>query len=205
MAMLMRLDLARRPSSVVLLVLGVLAVAGRADAAPHSVAVGHQATAAPACAPAQLSATFGGQGATQTLLGGVTITNHGRAGCRLSGRPTITMRGGSPHEQLAEHAMNTAALFPGAHFSTTILLDPGRSASVRIQWSNWCNPTAQANPTSGAPAEGRRPTQILVAVAANTRAIRATVSGGLHAEILPICVAPKLPSWIDVSLWLTKS
>ena len=205
MAMLMRLDLARRPFGVVLLVLGVLAVAGRADAAPHSVAVGHEATAVPACAPAQLSATFGGEGATQTLLGGVTITNHGRAGCQLIGRPTITMRGGSPHEQLAEHAMNTAALFPGAHFSTSILLDPGDSASVRIQWSNWCNPTARTNPTSGAPAEGRRPTQILVAVAANTRAITASVSGGLHTELLPICVAPKLPSWIDVSLWLTKS
>jgi hypothetical protein len=62
MAILMRLDLARRPSSVVLLVLGILAVAGRADAAPHSIAVGHEATADPACAPAQLSATFGGQG-----------------------------------------------------------------------------------------------------------------------------------------------
>jgi hypothetical protein len=199
----MRLNLARRPSSVLLLVLGVLAVAQTADAAPHSVAVGHRATAAPVCAPAQLSATFGGQGATQTLLGGVTITNHGRAGCRLIGRPTITMRGGSPHEQLEEHAMNTAALFPGEHFSTTVLLNPGRSASVRIQWSNWCNPTARANPTSGAPAEGRRPTQILIAVAANTRAIRATVSGGLHAELLPICGAPNRPSTMDVSLWPT--
>jgi hypothetical protein len=104
---------------------------------------------------------------------------------------------------LEEQAMNTAALFPGQHFKTTVLLAPGRSASVRIQWSNWCNPTAQANPTSGAFVEGQRPTQILVAVAVNTRAIRATVSGGLHAELLPICVAPKRPSWIDVSLWLT--
>jgi hypothetical protein len=205
MAMLMRLDLARRPSSVVLLVLGVLAVVQRADAAPHSVAVGHRATAAPMCASAQLSATFGGQGATQTLLGSVTITNHGRAGCRLSGRPTITMRGGSPHERVEQRAMNTAALFPGEHFSTTILLNPGRSASVRIQWSNWCNPTARTNPTSGAPAEGRRPTQILVTVAANTGAITATVSGGLHAEYLPICIASNRPSRMDVSLWPTKS
>jgi hypothetical protein len=55
---------------------------------------------------------FGGQGATQSLLGGVTVTNHGRETCRLTGRPTIAMRDGSPQEGLNERAMNTTAFVP---------------------------------------------------------------------------------------------
>jgi Protein of unknown function (DUF4232) len=165
--------------------------------------VARHAIQAPLCIPVNLSATFGGQGATQSLLGAVKVTNHGRGACRLAGRPTIAMRGGSPHEVLSERAMNTAALIPSARFSATLLLDPGHSASAAFQWFNWCNPLANALPTSTA-AEGRRPSQVRVTVAVGTHAIVATVLGGLRALYPPVCGAPRHASLLYVSLWTTS-
>jgi hypothetical protein len=163
-----------------------------------------RALQAPPCVPAKLSATFGGQGATQSLLGGVTVTNHGRGTCRLTGRPTIAMHDGSPREGLNERAMNTTALFPGEPFHATLLLDAGHSASARFQWFNWCNPRSSTRTTSTA-VEGRRPSQVLVTIAAGTHGIVATVEGGLQALYLPVCFAPHQPSTLYVSLWTTGS
>ncbi len=160
------------------------------------------AVQAPSCAPANLAATVGGQGATQSLLGGVTVTNHGRHACRLAGRPTIAMPGGSPGEVLSERTMNTATLIPNTRFDATLLLDPGHSATADFQWFNWCNPQAHAPPTSTA-AEGRRPSQVRVALAAGAAGIVATVRAGLHALSLPVCGAPRQPSLLYVSLWAT--
>jgi hypothetical protein len=160
------------------------------------------AVEAPSCAPASLTATFGGQGATQSLLGGVTVTNDGRRACRLAGRPTITIRGGSPGEVLSERAMNTAALIPNERFGATLLLGRGHSPTADFQWFNWCNPQAHAAPTSTA-AEGRRPLQVRVSLATGAAGIVATVRGGLHALYLPVCGAPRQPSLLYVSLWTT--
>jgi hypothetical protein len=165
--------------------------------------VARHAIRAPLCIPANLSATFGGQGATQSLLGAVTVTNHGRGACILAGRPTIAMRGGSPHEVLRERAMDTAALIPSARFSATLLLDPGYSGSAAFQWFNWCNPLASALST-GTTAEGRRPSQVRVTVAEGTHAIVATVLGGLRALYVPVCGAPRHASVLYVSLWTTS-
>ncbi len=157
------------------------------------------ATGVPSCMPAQLSASFGGQGATQSLLGGVTVTNHGRAACRLSGRPVITFAGGSPHELLREQAMKPAPEDPVEHYSATIVLAPGRSASVFFQWFNWCDPQSKAPPTSAA-AGGRRPSHVLVTLRPGARAIVATVAQ-LRTMYLPVCGDPGAPSAISVSLW----
>jgi hypothetical protein len=176
------------PAAIALLAAAVLAGAG-AGVAPAAIV--------PSCAPASLSATFGGQGTTQSLLGAVTITNHGGGACRLSGRPSIAMRGGSPHELLRERAMNTTALFPGQRFSAATVLAPGRSASVVFQWFNWCNPAAKTpSPSSG----GRRPSQVLVTLARGARAIVATVAQP-RTVYLPVCGDPREPSEIFVSLW----
>ena len=158
------------------------------------------ATGVPSCVPAELSASFGGQGATQSLLGTITVTNHGRAACRLSGRPAIAMRGGPPHELLREQAMNTAVGDPGERYSATILLAPGRLASVLFQWFNWCDPQSKAPPTSAA-AGGRRPSQVLVTLGPGARAIVATVPQ-LRTMYLPVCGDPGAPSAISVSLWM---
>jgi hypothetical protein len=94
-----------KPSAVAVAMLGALI-------ATQAAAGAGRAVQAPRCVPAKLSAMFGGQGATQSLLGGVTVTNHGRETCRLTGRPTIAMRDGSPQEGLNERAMNTTAFVP---------------------------------------------------------------------------------------------
>jgi hypothetical protein len=114
------------------------------------------------------------------------------------------MHGSSPQEMLSERAMNTTALFPGEPFHATRLLDAGHSASARLQWFNWCNPGTTARPTSTA-VEGRRPSQVLVTVAAGAHGIVATVKGGLQALYLPVCFAPQQPSRLYVSLWTAGS
>ena len=161
-------------------------------------APGSAAAVAP-CAASAAAASFGGQGATQSLVGAVTVTNHGRTACRLSGRPVIAMRGGSPHEVLRERALNTALMWPGERISATILLSPGRSASAMFQWFNWCDPQAHAPPTSSA-AGGSRPSQVLVTLAPGSRALIASVPK-LRTMYLPVCGDPSAPSQIDVSLW----
>jgi hypothetical protein len=173
--------------------LAAVALAG-AGAAPGSAAT------VPLCTAPAVSASFGGQGATQSLLGWVTVTNHARAACRLSGRPAIAMRGGSPHELLRERAIGTAVMWPGQRFSATIVLAPGRSASVLFQWFNWCNPKAEAPPT-GTAAGGRRPSRVLVTLAPGSRALIASVPQ-LRTMYLPICGDPGAPSQISVSLWM---
>jgi hypothetical protein len=178
------------------------AAAGAGPGRDSSFAARH-AMRAPLCIPANLSATFGGQGATQSLLGAVKVTNHGHDACRLAGRPTIAMRGGSPHQVILERATNTAALIPSERFNATVLLDSGHSASAAFQWFNWCDPQATGPPTSTA-AEGRRPSQIRVTLAPSTHAIVATVLGGLRAVYLPVCGAPRRPSLLYVSLWTTS-
>ena len=184
-------------------VIGTHAAAAGAGRAANASLEARRATPPPLCAPAALSATFGGQGATQSLLGGVTVTNHGRGACRLARRPTIAMRGGPPHEKLSERAMNTTASMPGTRFSATVLLDPGHSASAAFQWFNWCTPPANATPSDGA-AEGRRPSQVVVSLAAGSRGIVTAVRGGLRALYLPVCVAPRRRSVLYVSLWTTR-
>jgi hypothetical protein len=158
------------------------------------------ATAVPSCVPARLSASFGGQGTTQSLLGEVAVTNHGRTACRLSSRPVIGFPGGSPHEVLRERATNTLGVFPGERFSATLVLDPGHTAAVWFQWMNWCNPAA-SGPAGATALGGRRPSQVLVRIAPGAPAIVATVSGGLRALYLPVCNDPKIPSQISVSRW----
>lgn len=175
------------------------AIALTATAALAAERATHSAAAVPSCAPASLSASFGGQGATQSLLGGVTVTNHAQTACRLSGRPLIAMRGGSPGEVLREQATDKLGP-PGERFSVTLVLDPRHTAAVWFQWLNWCNPRAKGPPGAAAIA-GKRPTAVLVRIAPGARQIVASVSGGLSRLDLPVCGDPSEPSQISVSLW----
>jgi len=178
----------------------LIAAAALALLAAASLAPRAGATAVPSCVPARLSASFGGQGATMSLLGEVIVTNHGRTACRLSGRPVIGFPGGSPREVLRERAMNTPGLFPGERFSATLVLDPGHTAAVWFQWANWCNP-AGSGPAGATALGGRRPSHVLVSIAPGAPAIVATVRGGLRALYLPVCNDPQIPSQISVSRW----
>ena len=180
--------------------LAILALATLAGLAGWHAAPGDAALAVAPCRASALSASFGGQGATESLLGAVDVINRGHAACRLSGRPAIALPGGSPGEVLRERAMDTSAMFPGTRFSSTLVLGPGRAAAVRFQWANWCSPRATGPP--GASAGGRRPSRVLVRIAGDAHPIVASVSGGLRSLYLPVCNDPAAPSSLLVSLWI---
>jgi len=157
------------------------------------------------CEASALSARFFGQGATQTIVGALTLTNTGTTSCRLTGRPMISMRTGETAETLHDRTWS-ASVFPATHFTRTILISPRHSASVRFQWQNWCNPKApRSSPPSGNAAQGIRPSQILVTIAPGTPPISANVPGGLRQLALPRCLIPDRPaSSIYVTLWTTS-
>lgn len=162
---------------------------------------GDAALAVAPCRASTLSASFGGQGATESLLGEVAVVNRGRAACRVSGRPAIALPGGSPGEVLRERAMDTSTMFPGTRFSSTLVLGPGRAAAADFQWANWCNHRAKGPPGAGA-LEGRRPSRVLVRTAGDARPTVASIRGGLRSLQVPVCNDPAAPSSLSVSLWI---
>ena len=178
------------------------AAAGSAAALALAASATTAHSAPSACQASSLSASFGGQGATQAIVGGLTITNNGKTACRVTGHPAIAMRTGGSTETLGELPWSSSA-FPGTHFSSSVLLRPHHSASVRIRWMNWCDPKAPRSSPPGNAAQGKRPSQILVTVAPGTRPISASVPGGLRQLGLPDCIVPSRPSTIEVTLWTT--
>jgi Protein of unknown function (DUF4232) len=159
----------------------------------------------PLCASSALSASFFGQGATQSLLGEITIRSHARAACRLVGRAAISVRSAPPREALQQRVMNTAAMFPSVPFTPKFLLQPGDTVTARFQWWNWCNPrTPPGTPPGSNSAQGPKPTGIAVTLRTGVNPINATVPGSLGSLAPPICMNPSAPaSWITVSLWTT--
>lgn len=178
------------------------AAAGGAAALALAASATPAQSAPSACPASSLSASFGGQVATQAIVGGLTITNSGKTTCRVTGHPAIAMRTGSSTATLGELPWSSSA-FPGTYFSSSVLLRPDRSASVRIRWMNWCDPKAPRSSPPGNAARGKRPSQILVTVAAGTRPISASVPGGRRRLGLPDCIAPSRASTIEVTLWTT--
>jgi Protein of unknown function (DUF4232) len=179
------------------------AAAGSAAALALAASATSARSAASACQASSLSASFGGQGATQAIVGALTITNNGETACRVTGHPAIAMRTAGSTETLHELAWSSSA-FPGTHFSSSVLLRPRDSASVRIRWMNWCDPKVSRSSPPGNTARGKRPSQILVTVAPGTRPISASVTGGLRQLGLPDCIVPGRPSTIEVTLWTTR-
>jgi len=95
---------------------------------------------APFCRSTQLSGSAGFQGATQTMLGAVTIRNTGNAACSLPRRrplASITWRG----KPLAttERRMMTGPPWPEAR-----VLAPGMRATVFFQWWSCGGPGPRA-------------------------------------------------------------
>jgi len=85
---------------------------------------------APLCAKSQLIATAGFQGATQTMLGGVTLQNTSAAACSLpAARPRLTISWRGKQLLTREKGMPTAPPWPRAH-----VLAPGAKADVFFQW-----------------------------------------------------------------------
>jgi hypothetical protein len=84
----------------------------------------------PLCRSDQLSASAGFQGATQTMLGGVTIRNTSNDACSLPRRrPLVTINWRGKPVPTKERPMRTGPHWPQAH-----ILAPDKTASVFFQW-----------------------------------------------------------------------
>jgi hypothetical protein len=113
---------------------------------------------APSCRATDLHAHLFLQGATGSLVGGVELTNAAATACSLLGRPGIAFTGAAAaasHWRVRAIArlpepLDVLADPPGSLRA----LQPGRSASVTLFWSNWCGPGSQPTGASGTPPAG---------------------------------------------------
>lgn len=97
-------------------------------------------TPPPLCRASQLTASFGWQGATQSMLGGVTVENTGETACSLPlARPKLTLYWNGRPLQVQERKWPYKLNFTPAH-----VLLRGNSAVVETQWWNWCGRPLQA-------------------------------------------------------------
>jgi hypothetical protein len=87
------------------------------------------------CRTSQLSATAGWQGATQSMLGGVGITNSSDVVCSLpKGRPVVQIVWQGRTLPLRERKP-PAPFGPGKPLR---ILEPGATATIYLQWWNYC-------------------------------------------------------------------
>jgi hypothetical protein len=145
---------------------------------------------APPCAADALRAHLTLQGATGSLVGGVSLLNDGSAPCSLSGWPTVSFTGNAA-------AATRVKINDLAHTATPIdvLADPlgslralarGKSAGVTLWWSNWCGPGATPTGSSGTP-----PTGIKFSFASGTSLV-------VPLGQAPRCDQPQSPSLLSV-------
>lgn len=110
-----------------------------ASSSPRSGDTGHAS-----CIGANLRVTGNWQGATGSMLGGISFTNTASTPCTLSGYLTaelISQQGQKLPVQVQNGGPPGDALPSGAA-SLTVVLPAGKtnSASITVQWSNWCGP-----------------------------------------------------------------
>ena len=118
--------------------------AGKLDSVGQPPAQGGRASA-PLCRASQLSTSAGFQGATQTMLGGVTIQNISGTACSLPGRrPQMSISWRGKVLPTHERKMMTGPPWQGAR-----VLAPGAKADVLFQWwsCGGSGPKAAVRPT----------------------------------------------------------
>ena len=145
---------------------------------------------APPCQAHDLRASLFLQGATGSLVGGVTFLNAGPAACSLVGRPSFSFSGAAAaaeHWQVEKLASSPTpddvlADPPGSLRA----LQPGKSAGVQVFWSNWCGPGSVPTGASGA-----KPTAMVLGLASGAE-ISVPVTDA------PRCDSPQDPSTVSV-------
>jgi hypothetical protein len=119
--------------------------------------------------------------------GSVTLRNAGPGACRLTGRPDVRLVGAVPAPRQrrvalpAEPPAFPAVVPPGA---TLLALPAGGTATLGVEWRNWCVPRGRSAPTP-------------------PRAVRVILPGGGGSidagyNAVPGCDAPTQPSTIGV-------
>lgn len=91
---------------------------------------------APLCRASQLSATVGFQGATQTLVGGADVKNVSDRPCSLPGKwPRVRITAEGKRLAVVQRRPPGYRRFPE---KPARVLVPGKTATVEMQWANWC-------------------------------------------------------------------
>ena len=146
-------------TAVALLLLAAAAAAAPARVVPWlderpARASAHVPLAAP-CKARDLRAHLFLQGATGSLVGGVSLVNAGVQPCSLVGWPTVSFTGSAASrarwrvKRLAASPSPPEAIAdpPGSLRA----LRPGKAAATAIFWSNWCGPGSTPTGSPGSP------------------------------------------------------
>ncbi|MBO0868781.1 MAG: DUF4232 domain-containing protein [Micromonosporaceae bacterium] len=145
----------------------------------------------PPCTASRLAVLDGGFRLEPAATGGGTGTlrlrNAGPSPCRLTGRPGVRIVGAVPAPAQREDALPAQPpQFPtvAPPESALLALAPGATATLELEWSNWCVP----------PGAGARvpPRAIRLTLPANG----GTLDAGYNA--VPPCQAPAQPSTVGV-------
>lgn len=142
----------------------------------------------PICAPSDLTATAGWQGATGSMAGGVTVTNMGSYPCVLDGPPRlIQLRSGTTIlRPITYHAEQRAGPGDSAGPAGPVLLRPRDQAAAFLIWDNWC------------PRKPAAVTAVLVTLPDGGHAITAgPASPGPGIDGTPRCDQPTAASTLD--------
>ena len=160
-------------------------------AVPAQLHAPQVAPAAP-CRASQLKVAGAGFAFAPALSGGtgsVTLRNSGSAPCGLAGRPSVRVVGAKPQpaqrqEPLPDQAPPFPKVLPPA--ATLRSLAPGGTATLTVDWSNWCVPGAATATKPLTP----------------PKALRVTLAGRGSLDIgydaVPSCDAPARPSTLGV-------
>jgi Protein of unknown function (DUF4232) len=142
--------------------------------------------AAPPCRTSQLRPRLHLQGATGSLLGGLSLRVVGRSRCSIVGRPRVTFAGAPDSIR-----WRVSEVPPFYHYSEArspralLSLHRGDHIVVDLQWLNWCGPSRNNN----VPA----PEALVVGLP-----LRGTGSFRLRLRDTPRCDAPGSPSVLRV-------
>src|SRR6266567_4268320 len=128
-------------------------------ALPPQLQAGHVVPASP-CRASRLRVVGTGflfQPAIAGGTGSVTLRNAGPGACRLTGRPDVRLVGAVPAPQQRQVPLPAEPpAFPTvvAPDATLLALPAGGTATLGVDWRNWCLPHGRRAPV--APLEGRR-------------------------------------------------
>lgn len=136
------------------------------------------------CRAKQLQASMSLLGATQSLVGGVTVINISDSRCVLTGRPTIVIRSqkGDPiaTASIAAEPLWAQRNFPEPKGWPTVAIAPGKKAQARLELSNWCG-------------QSREPVKLAVTLPGRHGTLL------VPAKIDVACIAKKSPPRLAVS------
>ena len=164
-----------------------VAARSRALAAPAS----HGRALALLCQATNVAATLAWQDTSCALIGKLTFLNRSSSSCSLAGRPTVLLLAN------ATQVLPVAVTLPASiitHFGigniVPVTLAQRDSATVSVQWYNWC---------------GARPRTLSLVYALPAGgggfALPVTSSGHNAGVLLPHCDNQVLPSHLDVGLF----